>query len=285
MKPFSIETPCHEDWTKMQIARDGRHCLNCQKNVVDFTQMERYEILEYLYLHKNESVCGRIYKDQIDIDYTDLYVSIEGIAKQSKNKSLPFYLLTTLSLYLASCEEDKPKENIQYAYQPDAIPSNQLDTVFVVKDTVPQEPIKKSETSNNPWMEGIVSGNFSPSPIIEAQQLNKIDVTDYGDAIETHASFGADFESLKSFVQDNLIYPQSELSKGKKGVVFVQFDILENGKVSNAKAIKNTTNSEVLEKEALAVVQKTDYWTPAKVNDIAVKSTFVLPISFEIKKY
>ncbi|MFN6074470.1 MAG: hypothetical protein ACK46Y_02810, partial [Fluviicola sp.] len=119
MKPFSIETPCHEDWTKMQIARDGRHCLNCQKNVVDFTQMERHEILEYLYFHKNESVCGRIYKDQIDIDYTDLYVTIEGIAKQSKNKSLPFYLLTTLSLYLASCEEEKLKEKVQYAYQPD----------------------------------------------------------------------------------------------------------------------------------------------------------------------
>jgi TonB family protein len=285
MKPFSIETPCHEDWSKMQIVRDGRHCLNCHKNVVDFTQMERHEILEYLYLHKNESVCGRMYKDQIDIDYTNLYVTIEGIAKQSKNKSLPFYLLTTLSLYLASCEEEKPKEKVHFVYQPDAIPSNQLDTVFVVKDTVPQEPLKKSETCFNPSEYGFVNGNISPSPIIEQQLLNKIDVTDYGDAIETHASFGADFESLKSFVQDNLIYPQSELHKGKKGAVFVQFDILENGKVSSAKAIKNTTNSEVLEKEALAVVQKTDYWTPAKVNDIAVKSTFVLPISFDIKKF
>jgi TonB family protein len=283
MKPFSIETPCHEDWNKMQIARDGRHCLNCQKNVVDFTQMERHEILEYLYFHKNESVCGRIYKDQIDIDYTDLYVTIEGIAKQSKNKSLPFYLLTTLSLYLASCEEEKPKEKVQYAYQPDAIPNNQLDTVFLVKDTIPKKNI--SETCTSPIYSGSVQGNFFPKPIAEQVLLNQIDVSKFDDKFETHACFGADFESLKSFVQDNLIYPQSELHKGKKGAVFVQFDILENGKVSNAKAIKNSTNSEVLEKEALAVVQKTDYWTPAKVDGIAVKSTFVLPISFDIKKY
>jgi TonB family protein len=277
MKPFSIETPCHEDWTKMQIARDGRHCLNCQKNVLDFTQMKRHEILEYLYLHKNESVCGRIYKDQIDIDYTDLYVTIEGIAKQSKNKSLPFYLLTTLSLYLASCEE-KEKNNhvINYAYQPSELGLQNLDTVFVEKDTIPEK-----EIIENSEIKQMVFGDFI------TQENNTIDTSIFHLKNQNviNASFGHDFESLKNFITTNLNYPQSELRKGKKGVVFVQFDILENGKVSNPKAIKNTTNSEVLEKEALTVVQKTDYWTPAKVNDIAVKSTFVLPISFDIKKY
>ncbi|MFN6084020.1 MAG: TonB family protein, partial [Fluviicola sp.] len=245
MKPFSIETPCHEDWTKMQIARDGRHCLNCQKNVVDFTQMERHEILEYLFLHKNESVCGRIYKDQIDIDYTNLYVTIEGIAKQSKNKSLPFYLLTTLSLYLASCEEEKPKEKVQYAYQPTEPKTFNLDTIFVKKDI-----IKKDKKIDETLFYG---GNFSiPSP--SAYEFK-------GDSTVTKsheiAIYKYGFDQLTSFIKGNINYPQSEIKKGKKGVVYIQFEILENGKVENFKILKNTTNSELLGQEAINVIELT----------------------------
>lgn len=285
MKPFSIETPCHEDWSKMQIARDGRHCLNCQKNVVDFTKMERHEILEYLYLHKNESVCGRIQKDQIDIDYTDLYVTIEGITKQSKNKSLPFYLLTTLSLYLASCEEVKPKDKVQYTYQPDAIPSNQLDTVFVEKDTVPPKPIDGKETFSvgSSW---ITTGSITSTPTYQYEDPTpKIEPAKYNGTIEKHACYSGGFNSLKEFIIENLNYPKSELKKGKKGVVFIQFDILEDGKLKNLKAIKNTTDSKILENEAKKVVLKTTPWIPTSVNDVPVRSTFVLPISFDIKKY
>ena len=243
MKPFSIETPCHEDWTKMQIARDGRHCLNCQKNVVDFTQMERHEILEYLYLHKNESVCGRIYKNQIDIDYTDLYVTIEGIAKQSKNKSLPFYLLTTLSLYLASCEEE-PKVKNTFSID------KSLDTIFVVKDTVPPKPIKDEKVTFTATS-GIVLGGISTfqEPILSRFET-KIYRGSFIEKFEENTYFNTGFSGLKDFIKTNLNYPQSELKKGKKGVVFVQFDIFEDGKLKNLKAIKNTTDSKVLENEA-----------------------------------
>ncbi|MFN6077015.1 MAG: energy transducer TonB [Fluviicola sp.] len=284
MKPFSIETPCHEDWTKMQIARDGRHCLNCQKNVVDFTQMERHEILEYLFLHKNESVCGRIYKDQIDIDYTYLYVTIEGIAKQSKNKSLPFYLLTTLSLYLASCEEE-PKVKNTFSIDKSLVQSNQLDTVFVIKDTVPPKPINGKETI---FAGGaiITTGSIISTPTYQYEDPTpKIEPAKYNGAIEKHACYSGGFSSLKEFITENLNYPTSELKKGKKGVVFIQFDILEDGKLKNLKAIKNTTDSKILEDEAKKVVLKTSPWIPTSVNDVPVRSTFVLPISFDIKKY
>jgi TonB family protein len=284
MKPFSIETPCHEDWTKMQIARDGRHCLNCQKNVVDFTQMERHEILEYLYLHKNESVCGRIYKDQIDIDYTDLYVTIEGIAKQSKNKSLPFYLLTTLSLYLASCEEE-PKVKNTFSIDKSLVQSNQLDTVFVIKDTVPPKPIKNEwqtfTLSCGPTL-GMVT--YIKLPILSRFET-KINNGNFKEKFDENAYFNGGIEGLKEFIKTNLNYPQSELKKGKKGVVFIQFDILEDGKLTNLKAIKNSTDSKILENEAKKVVLKTSPWIPTSVNNVPVRSTFVLPISFDIKKY
>ena len=67
--------------------------------------------------------------------------------------------------------------------------------------------------------------------------------------------------------------------------MFIQFDILEDGKLKNLKAIKNTTDSKILEDEAKKVVLKTSPWIPTSVNDVPVRSTFVLPISFDIKKY
>ncbi|MFN6084019.1 MAG: energy transducer TonB, partial [Fluviicola sp.] len=61
-------------------------------------------------------------------------------------------------------------------------------------------------------------------------------------------------------------------------------EILENGKVENFKILKNTTNSELLGQEAINVIELTKFWKPAFVNGLPVKSSYVLPISFDIKK-
>ncbi len=66
MKAYRINVaqPCSENWDQMKSAKDGRFCLSCQKNVVDFTRMKDEEIVAYLLLHSN--TCGRFYNDQLD---------------------------------------------------------------------------------------------------------------------------------------------------------------------------------------------------------------------------
>lgn len=64
-----IKAPCHEDWQHMQTSGQDRHCLACQKTVVDFTRMSDGEILRYLQ-QAGARVCGRFRQEQLNKTYT-----------------------------------------------------------------------------------------------------------------------------------------------------------------------------------------------------------------------
>ena len=73
MKPknikYQIADPCHADWNQMTPETNGRFCGSCAKSVVDFTQMPDFSIVNYLEKHKDEKVCGRFTKPQLDRVY------------------------------------------------------------------------------------------------------------------------------------------------------------------------------------------------------------------------
>jgi len=60
-----IPTPCHENWENMHPNEKGRHCMACQKTVVDFTLMSDAEIIHY-FSKASGSVCGRVGADQLN---------------------------------------------------------------------------------------------------------------------------------------------------------------------------------------------------------------------------
>jgi hypothetical protein len=62
---LGIPTPCHESWANMQPSEKGRHCVSCQKTVVDFTAMSDQEIIRYM-SKAGSHVCGRLAPDQIN---------------------------------------------------------------------------------------------------------------------------------------------------------------------------------------------------------------------------
>jgi hypothetical protein len=65
--PIIIPNPCHESWQDMTPENKGRHCAACDKIVVDFSNWEAEEILQYL--KTNTGACGRFTKEQIqDLD-------------------------------------------------------------------------------------------------------------------------------------------------------------------------------------------------------------------------
>src|SRR5688500_15055841 len=68
-KPMSIQLnidkPCHENWYNMQPNKDGRHCMSCQKPVVDFSNMTDREILDYI-SDINGDICGRTDRMQLN---------------------------------------------------------------------------------------------------------------------------------------------------------------------------------------------------------------------------
>lgn len=61
---ISVQQPCSQDWQSMQPIERGRHCLSCQKSVVDFTTMTDQEV--YLHLAQaSGKVCGRFRPTQL----------------------------------------------------------------------------------------------------------------------------------------------------------------------------------------------------------------------------
>ena len=107
---LKIETPCHEDWTKMSPNKEGRHCGLCNKTVVDFTVMSQEEIINYLSHNSKTQICGRILvprkkEPKIQIKLNQLY---ENIERQIRFKPLRISLLGSLSLIMliSGCAEN-----------------------------------------------------------------------------------------------------------------------------------------------------------------------------------
>src|ERR1700755_171637 len=63
---LNIPTPCHEDWEKMTPVEKGKFCGSCQKEVVDFTNMNDAQLVAFFKKPTTGSVCGRFMTDQLD---------------------------------------------------------------------------------------------------------------------------------------------------------------------------------------------------------------------------
>ena len=132
---LKIETPCHEDWTKMSPNKDGRHCGLCDKTVIDFTVMSQEEITNYLTHNSKAQICGRILvprkkETAIQIKLNQLYKNIEH---QIGFKPLRISLLGSLSLIMliSGCTENHKSDD----------PNKQQVRRITHTDTLIEEPI------------------------------------------------------------------------------------------------------------------------------------------------
>ncbi len=62
---IQINSPCHENWDKMQPTASGNFCSACQKTVIDFTTLTDNQLLEY-FKKRPADTCGRFYTDQLE---------------------------------------------------------------------------------------------------------------------------------------------------------------------------------------------------------------------------
>ena len=65
MSQLQIASPCHENWNNMSPSERGKFCASCAKEVVDFTQKPKKEIVKFLE-EATGSTCGRFKPEQID---------------------------------------------------------------------------------------------------------------------------------------------------------------------------------------------------------------------------
>jgi hypothetical protein len=61
---IQVPKPCAEDWQTMLPNQAGKFCSNCQKTVVDFTQMSPTDLKDF-FLKSQGKVCGRFLNTQL----------------------------------------------------------------------------------------------------------------------------------------------------------------------------------------------------------------------------
>ncbi len=249
---ITIPEPCHENWDKMTPKDNGRFCLNCSKTVVDLTAMLPDEIQHYFISHKN--VCGRLKSEQLG----EINIQIPSQILYSQIHYRKMFLLAlfiAMGTTLFSChDKDGNKKKI--------------DTVEIVEDVKPEQhattgiilmPIEKLSAEENSQSEP-QSGNYG---II--YNSNDLDVA----AVPKNG-----MKKFNSNFSKNLI-------TAKQGEISVLFVIEGDGSLSNFKILKNTTSAS--EKDIIGILEKTPNWIPGKRKNRIVRSTYILPISFQQK--
>ena len=160
---LKIETPCHEDWTKMSPNKEGRHCGLCDKTVVDFTVMSQEEITNYLTNNSKAQICGRILaprkkESKIQIKLNQLYKNIE---RQIRFKPLRMSLLGSLSLtMLISGSTENHKSSGVKKQQVRRI----THTDTLMRDTIAPEIQKETSPIRETTLGNIAQPDFHKSP-------------------------------------------------------------------------------------------------------------------------
>ncbi|MBI1306889.1 MAG: hypothetical protein GC181_09800 [Bacteroidetes bacterium] len=107
------------------------------------------------------------------------------------------------------------------------------------------------------------------------------------------ATFGVQENDLQSYINKNVIYPESLLETNATVDVQVRFVVDRNGRVKNAQIVSTEVENsdvtlsedqlELFREAVLQVVKDMPLWSPASVNGVNVPSMYRLPVKFEIR--
>lgn len=99
--------------------------------------------------------------------------------------------------------------------------------------------------------------------------------------VEEPAQYPGGQEAMYKYLGENIIYPDAAREDKAEGVVYVNFVIDLDGKVTNVKVLRGI--HEACDKEAIRVVSEMPPWTPARQKGTKVKMAYNLPIRFSMK--
>ena len=99
--------------------------------------------------------------------------------------------------------------------------------------------------------------------------------------VEAYPSFPGGNKGLQNYFDKNLAYPEDATNDGVEGTVNVMFTVDETGKLSDPHTMGDNLGYG-LETEALRVVKTMPAWEPGKLKGKNVKTTFTLPVKFQL---
>ncbi len=291
-----IDSPCSEDWSKMKIGLISRHCDKCDKAVMDFTKMNRAEILMHLMTNPNDEVCGRMTRDQFDFHHNDIPILIEALKKKGGNAS--FLILSLVCLSLVACKEDNSIRNIK----PTTDATELLQGKMEVHDTiskkdnaskvVPQEVCKKNKAVIDP-VEPIMLGemivvNPDPDPGVAGGISYEPFEDAYGDQedalsfAEKMPEYPGGVEALMTFIKKNLRYPDYEKENNIQGTVYARFVVEHDGSLTGIEILRSVKDSRNFDKEVTRIIKAMPNWAPGENKNKKVRVYYTIPVRFTL---
>lgn len=101
------------------------------------------------------------------------------------------------------------------------------------------------------------------------------------ETIITKPSYPGGTEAMMAFLDANISYPEEANKNRMEGKTLVAFIVNVDGTLSNIKIQKSSW--EILDNEALRVVQLMPKWIPAQVDGKPKKEMVILPVLFNLK--
>jgi protein TonB len=125
---------------------------------------------------------------------------------------------------------------------------------------------------------------FSPPTIVSvdvAEEVPNDNAEPIFVIVEDNAQFNkGDIQDFRTWVNNNLKYPEAALKEKIEGKVIVQFVVDKTGKVGYVKVLRSLEES--LDKEAIRVIKSSPLWTPAKQGGKVVNQQFLIPVLFKL---
>ena len=297
---LEIKEPCNEDWNNMKIGMVSRHCDVCEKGVMDFTKMNRAEIITHLLSNPNDEVCGRMNRDQFDFRHEDIPILVETLKTQ--RTANPFLILALVCLSLSSCAQEQadttkiktPPPIESHVLGKMAVPVEDTTQVKSTTDSIPEhveqlqgevvcEPVHEVGEIEPIMMGDIdypVAGGIGiveePPPVpIEDERIYQF--------VEKMPEFHGGVDSLFSFINNNIQYPKYELDNNIQGNVYVRFVVEKDGSLKNPEILRTVQGSKFFSEEVIRLINSMPSWVPGENHGKKVAAYMTLPIRFSLK--
>ncbi len=265
-----INEPCQQDWKKMtasgyNIGMYTRHCDSCEKNVVDFTQNSRAEIITYMLSNRDNSVCGRMRVDQFDFRHEDIPILLDTLDRQKTVN--PFLVLALVCMSLSACSQ----EEVNTINTPPAT-ENHIKIGKMIAAPVKAETTDVVTPHCIEVEQGeILLGNVE-SPIEESKHDPDNKIHKY---TSTMPEFPGGIGKMTLFIDENKLSPTTSTLSG---TVYVRFVVEADGNITQIEIVRSLHDS--LDQEAIRIIKLMPNWIPGKKEDKKVPVYMTIPVRF-----
>lgn len=272
---MEIRKPCEENWEGMKIGLHARFCDQCNKNVIDFTMLSRNQIIAYLLENKQEKICARVQRSQLDFSNTDFAVTVQALKELNRNRSIPLLVFSLGAIVLSSCdapitdqEKNKNINSTSVTKSADSVIKDSIDGRYT-KDIIPKKE-SDSVLSSDVTLLGEV--DFCSDTLL-SQEVSYL-------LVDVMPEFKGGVDSLRQFILKNLTYPDWEKKNKIEGTVVVSFIVSKTGKVSQAVILRSVKGARNFDKEVLRIIQIMPDWIPGKHKGEEMDVQINLPLNF-----